>query len=548
MSGGTSLQTLQGKLRKGGDLPVLRDSVIQALRAAEGKAAGAADVARVILQDQGFAVKILKVANSAYFNQGHGEINSVSKAVVVLGLDMIRSISLGLSFVEFFQKRHPGIDLKHIIANSFVAATVGEVMADRLHYPKREEVFLAALLYNLGEISTAYYLPEEYLEIRRLEEEEGLPAWKAEQQVLGTSAHQLGIAAAKACKIPDELIEPIAASEQVGHAPAQTPEEKLWAISCLANRVTHNLFSEKGSAQELDGILRQVETTLALKPEESEGLVQRAYKKVKEVCEPFGIETEKFKPPTGQPSPQPSREDGQAPSTRLRLLENLERIYETKSAAPEAGRGDGKAEPSGTAPAPEAARQDAGPEEADPGAPPSQAAEKALLQLKFLQEISAHLYQNQDLNVLFSTILEGIHRAIGFDRALLVFCNPSKTRLTGRYGIGPRSQELAQRLDLPNSPQDNAFAKSYAEQRPLFVENAAPDPDRPFLSEAFLSLLKAPAFVISPIRAQGNVIGFFYADKAPSGQAITQEDYRTFEHFALQANIALERIMLVPKT
>ncbi|MDC4222757.1 MAG: HDOD domain-containing protein [Candidatus Manganitrophus sp.] len=199
----------------------MRDTVIQTLRAAEDKVSGAADVARSILQDQGFAVKVLKVANSAYFNGGYGEVFTVSRAVVVLGMDMIRSVSLGLSFVELFQKQHPGIDLKKIIADAFIAATLAKELGERLHYPKQEELFLATLFYNLGPISLAYYLPESHLEIQRLVEKSGLPLWKAEQQVLGASVNQLGIAMAKECKVPDHLAESLGLRPDLFGAPGE---------------------------------------------------------------------------------------------------------------------------------------------------------------------------------------------------------------------------------------------------------------------------------------------------------------------------------------
>ncbi|WDT71175.1 MAG: HDOD domain-containing protein [Candidatus Manganitrophus sp.] len=293
----TILQKLQDRIHHRGDLPVLRDTVIQTLRAAEDKVSGAADVARSILQDQGFAVKVLKVANSAYFNGGYGEVFTVSRAVVVLGMDMIRSVSLGLSFVELFQKQHPGIDLKKIIADAFIAATLAKELGERLHYPKQEELFLATLFYNLGPISLAYYLPESHLEIQRLVEKSGLPLWKAEQQVLGASVNQLGIAMAKECKVPDHLAESLAASDQILFSPAHTPREQLWAVSYLSNRIVGNLFAEKGTEEEMAGLMQQMEVCLKIPPEEGLGLIQKAYKNIKEVSDSFEIEAEKFRPP-----------------------------------------------------------------------------------------------------------------------------------------------------------------------------------------------------------------------------------------------------------
>ncbi len=532
MSQPTILQIFQERIRDRGDLPVLRDTVIQTLRAAEDKVSGAADVARMILQDQGFAVKVLKVANSAYFNVGHGEVYTVSRAVVVLGLDMIRSVSLGLSFVELFQKQRPGIDLKKIIANAFIAATLAKELAERLHHPKQEELFLATLFYNLGPISLAYYLPESYLEIRSLVEKSGLPLWKAEQQVLGSSVNQLGIAVAKECKVPNNLVEPLSVSDQIGFSPARTHQEQLWAVSCIANRIVGNLFGEGGTEEEMDGLMKQMETCLNIQSEEGSGLIQKAYKSIRDVSNSFEIEAEKFKPPVAPPG-------SKASSRRSCLLKSLGEVFEV----PQGNRKEAQELPAQIQ------------EETDKekpigrteGTEKIERIDRSSIQLKFLRDISNHVSENQDINILFSAILEGIHNGIGFDRGFLILCNPQRTQILGRYGVGLGSQELTDRLSLPNDPTDNIFGKVYAEKKPVFVRDIDAEPVRPLISETFMSLFGARSFVISPIHANGNVIGFFYADKVLSKETISEEDYQSFLHFTLHANIALDRILLKSK-
>jgi serine/threonine protein kinase len=529
----TILQKLQERVRHRGDLPVLRDTVIQTLRAAEEKVSGAADVARSILQDQGFAVKVLKMANSTYFNSGYGEIYTVSRAVVVLGLDHIRSISLGLSFVELFQKQHPKVDLKKIIAESFIAAALAKELGERLHYPEQEELFLATLFYNLGQISLAYYLPESYLEIQHRVEKSDLPSWKAEQQVLGTSINQLGITMAKECRVPDHLVEPLAASDQVLFSPAQTPREQLWAVPCLANRVVGNLFREKGTEEELEGLMRQMEVCLNIPPEEGSGLIQKAYKTIREVSDSFGIEAEKFKPPVVSSG-------SKASSPRSDLLEHLGKVFQ----APEGVEEEAPTAPVQIEEAKDKTNNETKVIEKIEAPEKDREADRASLILKFLHDISKYIAEDQDINIIFSAILEGIHRGIGFDRALLVLCNPAKTQILGRYGVGAMSQELASQLDLPNDPTDNIFGKVYFEKKAVFVQDVHGEPLRSFLSNAFLSLFGVSSFVITPIQAKGNVIGFFYADKVLSKETITQEDYQLFLHLAFHASFALERMFL----
>ncbi|MBI4715756.1 MAG: GAF domain-containing protein, partial [Nitrospirae bacterium] len=334
-------------------------------------------------------------------------------------------------------------------------------------------------------------------------------------------------------------------------APARTPSDRLRSIAHLSSRITENLFTTEGDDRDLEGLLKALQTTLEIRPEEGVRLVEISYRKAREVSGLFGLVMEAVRP---QPEAGDTAESAEPMTLRSRVRSRLERIYET------ADRDEAEPPAPPGVPAPESVRMEGNATEGEEGrereAPvpvPAKAAEteevvpRAVLQLKFLQEISQHLFGNQDINVLFNMILEGIHRGVGFDRALLSLLNPKKTRITGRYSLGSDGEDVAKQLDLANEPGDNVFGKAFAERQPCFISDADAGESRPLVPEVVRNVFKAGAFVISPIHAQGNVIGFFYADKAASGAPITPEDYQSFLHFTLQANLGLERLMTAPR-
>lgn len=532
------LQELEERFKNKGDLPILRDTAVKVMKVTEDRVSGAPELTRVILRDQGLTAKVLKVSNSIYYNPGDKEINTVSKAVVVLGFDMVRSISLGLSFVEMFQKHHPGIDIKKIVADSFIAATQASEMANLLRHPQPEEVFIASLLYRLGPMTVAYYLPEEYVKTRKLMAENGISHGEAEREVLGFLFNQVGAAFAKEWSLPAGVVYTLSSSppSDSGSSPVRAPLEQIRAIAHLSNRITENLFTPEDVSPEqsrrrgddLVGLIQKVQDCFDIQSDEVIRLIETSYQKAKEVSGLFGIEKKKFRPLTAETATD-------SPALRDRLLNRLGEIFEGKGEE-ERKEGDG-------------IEQEERPVEMDHteetavGEEPPETS-RALLQLKFLQEISLHLFGNQDINTLFNMILEGLHRGIGFDRALLALCNPQKTRVTGRYSLGGDSQDMASHLDLPLDPEDNIFGKSFAELTPCFVQDTMSEAFRPLIPDVIRYTFRADSFVISPIHARGNIIGFFYADKAVSGKPVTAEDYQSFFHFTLQANIGLERLMM----
>ena len=126
------LQLLETRVSGRGDLPVFRASVLEVVRLSEDTQCAASDIARVILQDQGFSVKVLRIANSPYYNRSDHSIKTISRAVVLLGVEVVRDICLGLGFVEVFQRHHPWIDLRRILARGYFTAVLTRELAGLL--------------------------------------------------------------------------------------------------------------------------------------------------------------------------------------------------------------------------------------------------------------------------------------------------------------------------------------------------------------------------------------------------------------------------------
>lgn len=504
-----ALELLHKRIAERGDLPIVRQNSVRILTASENTKSGAADVARLVLRDMGFAAKVLKLANSAYFNRGRGQVNTVSKAVVLLGLETIRQISLGLAFVELFQEQHPQIDIKRLIASSFASAVLGEDLARRVGHPRPEEVFVAALLNKLGTISLAYYLPEVYMAVRqRQSADPNEPTEDVERNVFGVSGDEIGAHLSNAWQLPDLVTEGISAARESLSSPPKSNEDQIACMASLANHITNNLYSETGSSNDLDFWVTRLQLALNIKPAEAVRIVETSYGKVKQMADSFGIGAAPFLPVAAGPQ----NEDN---GTRKRLVRRVvDRLTRT--------------EPKEQAKAAEP------PPEASPNQEPQ---DRSSLQLKFLREITWHLLTNQDVQTLFNIILEGMHRGIGLQRVILALCNPERTRVRGRCSVGQGAEEVADQIDLPLDAS-NIFGKVYLSRKPYFVESV----ERLGVRNLIPDFLKcdAKSLVLAPIQASDKVIGFFYADRIE--EAISQDEYEAFMHFAFQSNLGLERI------
>jgi len=510
MSNKALQEILSEHFQKKGELPILRDTVAPLLQAVEAEDTNASDIARIILRDQAYTTKVLKMANSVYYNPMDAEITTISRAVVLLGLEKIRTITLKLAFVNMFQKHHPGIDLNRLVAGSLISATLAREIAGRLKHPSSEKIFIHALLYNLGAIAVAYYMPNEFIRIEEIIRDEGLPPGEAQARVIGFSFNDIAVGLATKWEFPEGVVETFIEANRISPDSAASPKEQLWICARLSNEIASNLSNPLGTSGKLLQILKNLDSSLGIKPEKALQLIETSYKNIKGIVVPFDLKSAEFKPST--------LHGYQDKTIRDRLLKKIHELFSNEDLPSES-------RPETRPPIEEACSMDA-------------------LKISLLREISMLLSEGDDISLLFDTVLESIHRGAGFDRAFLAILTADRTRITGRYSIGRDALELFKHIDIANQPEENIFAKTLSSKEALFVENTESNEVSRLIPESVKAALGAGSFVVSPIYSAKDSIGFIYADKAPSGQIISREDYQSFLHFALQANIGFEKISL----
>jgi putative nucleotidyltransferase with HDIG domain len=121
------------------------------------------DLARVIETDPALSARILRLANSPFFGLG-GTVSSAKRAVIVLGLSVVRSlaVSTAAGLFDARARQLPDGFWDHAIA---VAAGSGTI-APNLGVPKAD-AFSAGLLHDIGEVLIERHAPDRASAIRR---------------------------------------------------------------------------------------------------------------------------------------------------------------------------------------------------------------------------------------------------------------------------------------------------------------------------------------------------------------------------------------------
>ena len=92
----STLEFLLLRMRSKSDFPALSGIISEINKIVSSDSASHSKLAQVILQDFALTNKLIKLVNTVTFRQFGGNINTISKAVVILGFDTIRNIAMTL--------------------------------------------------------------------------------------------------------------------------------------------------------------------------------------------------------------------------------------------------------------------------------------------------------------------------------------------------------------------------------------------------------------------------------------------------------------------
>ncbi|KAB0672384.1 HDOD domain-containing protein [Oryzomonas sagensis] len=193
-----------------------------------------ADIAKIIIEDQGLTARILKLANSPLFGY-YSRVDSITKAVTIIGTQQLRDLAFAASAMGVFKGipddlMNMALFWRHSIACGIIARN----LATCLRESNVERFFVAGILHDVGQLILCAAIPETAGEVLALSRSRQEHYHHTERDQLGFDHADLGGALLQAWKLPANIFEPVACH----HAPrsaAQFPLES--AIVHLAEIV-----------------------------------------------------------------------------------------------------------------------------------------------------------------------------------------------------------------------------------------------------------------------------------------------------------------------
>jgi putative nucleotidyltransferase with HDIG domain len=184
-------------------LPMRPGAAQRILQMLEDPDLSADDLARVIETDPALSARILRLANSPFFGLG-GTVASASRAVIVLGLSVVRSlaVSTAAGLFDARARQLPAGFWDHAVA---VAAGSGTV-AIHLGVPK-SDAFSAGLLHDIGEVLIDRHAPDRAANVRRTAQGDTRRRLTLEQHAFGGDHGEIGASVLATWQLPGAFVD-----------------------------------------------------------------------------------------------------------------------------------------------------------------------------------------------------------------------------------------------------------------------------------------------------------------------------------------------------
>ena len=170
---------------------------------------GAADIARVIGEDQGLTARVLKVVNSAFFSLPW-KVDTVTNAVRVVGTSQIRDLALATSVLTLFEDVPEDLlDLESFWHHSFGCGVTARVIAGHRGEDNVERFLIAGLLHDIGRLIMVMNAPEESRAALEEAQATGRDLSECELHHLGCTHAQVGSALVAQWNFPPALQESV---------------------------------------------------------------------------------------------------------------------------------------------------------------------------------------------------------------------------------------------------------------------------------------------------------------------------------------------------
>ena len=305
-------------------LPSLPHVLVDMLRACQGSQASFQELAQIISKDVAISARVIALANSSFFRTSTS-VNSLERALLVLGIDTIKTIVITSSVQQFFSDF--GSDHTHFLKlfwkRSLTCALIAKSLAILTSYPNPEEAYLTGLLHNIGELVLENNHPESFTKLISEETNESIRARK-EHEHFSVSHTEVGAWLAKEWDLSDFTADAI----EFHHAPNESVQDAhhLVKLISLASHLSASSEHHTSTEEDIGHQLFELNSSLVTE------IVQKIKNEVQDIAASLNIDIE------------PSASQDKDQQAQIALAQQVRNIGLIQTASSELNRANSKIE------------------------------------------------------------------------------------------------------------------------------------------------------------------------------------------------------------
>lgn len=493
-----TVQELLQDLAKVRDFPSLSQVIARVNQIAQSEHSRNDELTEAILKDVSLTNKLLRIVNSAHFGQfgSSGAINTISRAIVILGFDTVRDVALSLMLFEHLANHAQAKELKGEAVESFFCGLIGRALAAQSGMRDGEEVFICALFRNLGRLMCRLHFYERSQEVERLVKTEGLEEETASRRVFGLSYDEFGLALGRLWHLPASLMQGM---HPLPPGPVKAPGNELARLQVLSS-LAHDLYVSTRSVtlEKMPAAIAEVSQrygqAVNLHPE---SLLQLMY-------------------------------DASAVMEReARILEVdvhasplLKRLLKTDVPAAQAG----EAEVPGALPETEASQTDS-----------------TSILITGMQDLTSMMLGQFKPSDLLHVAAELLYRSSCFDRVLICSIDSAGRELIGRIAFGRQSDALKRAARIPLTVSGDVFYAATGKHVDILIADTQAENIRSRIPKWYADKVGARSFILLPVTLGNRTVALIYGDRRDTSLQLPPQTLNLVKALRNQVALALRQ-------
>jgi HD-like signal output (HDOD) protein len=459
-------------------LPVLQVNLelLQQLSSSERSDMG--QLTTIIESDPGLSVMLLRHINQVRHKHLRSEITTPRHALMMLGMQQLRLLLPQLSLIEDL----PGesqLRLRNQFSQAFHAAYQARDLARLRRDLEVDEIYIAALLSNLGEMLLNLYAAEEVDKVYDLMQQQEMEPEKAQYVVFGFSFDQLTLEIARAWHLPNLLCD----SVQAENASMNRILNVMLAAQ-LARCSRHGWYSES--------ITRLIDDIAEFMLSDSAAIATLLHRNAVEAAR------ESFLYNVPHPAAllllPPVIPEEAKPATQKSINTELSALNEEDFCL----------------------------------APQRRVLARVL---RTLSKPDETLPRKEVLRL----VLSGMRDGLGLNRVVFASLTPNKDQLRASYILGCDNDPNFKRFTVDLGAH-NLFVRLMEKQQSLWFDDNNRKKVFALIPIGFHKLINNDSFLVMSLVVRGRPIGLFYADRRNRNCRLDEECYKRFKQLVTMAS------------